>query len=418
MAGENLMLHKIKRLLKWLAVALAAYLGLVLIAFAWQMIHGRLRNPDADLVKQDMQPAITRIVESAREIVSVNRGPEYRRDAHSKPHGCVRADMEVLQNEEKYRYGIFAKPKKYETWVRFSNGTVPQVPDYKKDARGMAIKVMGVEGEQLLPPELAGGTQDFLMINAPRFFVRRIDEYVELMHDAANEVPFKYFFGGYSVNPFKWKLRQLYIAQSTRTAPPVTPFSTQYFSMSPYKLGPHDIKFSSKSCDVVTVEGINQKHPNLLRESMKKVLQKQDVCMELMVQIRKPDARMPIEDTTVTWSEKESPFVTVARLSFPRQDFDTPEQNRMCEDISMNPWHAIKAHEPISKINEMRKELYLHTAAFRRMRNGVIAKEAKEPASWCDSLEEYCPKTTTETPEPPEETEDASTQEQSSEAGH
>ena len=386
------MLSKIKRLLKWLAVVLAAYLVLVLVVFAWQMIHGRFRDADADLVNQDMKPAVSQIVESVRKIVNIYRRPGYQRDAHSKAHGCLRADMEVLQNDEKYRYGLFAKPARYQTWVRFSNGTTPEVADYKKDARGMAIKVMGVEGKQLLPGQLAGTTQDFLMINSPRFFIRRIDEYMQLEHYVSDGQKFKYFFGGWSLNPFKWKLRQLYVANSTIAAPPVTPFSTQYFSMSPYKLGPHDIKFSSKSCDVVTVEGINQKHPNFLRESLKKVLRKQDVCMELMVQIRNPDARMPIEDTTITWSEKISPFVTVARLSFPRQDFDTPQQNEMCEDISMNPWHAIEPHKPISKVNEMRKELYLHTAAFRRMRNGKILQE---PTSWCDSLPEYCEQATT-----------------------
>lgn len=390
--------HFIKRLVKWLALALAAYLGLVLVAFAWQMINARLRDPDADLVKQEMQPAVTQIVESAREIVNIYRTPEYQRDAHSKAHGCVRANMEVLQNEAQYRYGIFEKPARYEAWVRFSNGTTPAIPDYERDARGMAIKVMGVAGKQLLPTELAGNTQDFLMINSPVFFVRRIDEYQQLMNDTAHGAPFRYFFANYSVNPFKWKLRQLAVALSTRKPPPATPFSTQYYSMSAYKLGPNDIKFSSKSCNVVSVGGIDKKHPNFLRESLKRVLRKQDVCMELMVQIRNPDARMPVEDTTVKWSEKTSPFVTVARLLIPRQDFDTPQQNKMCEDLAMNPWHGIEAHKPIGKINEMRKELYLHTAAFRRMRNGVMLQE---PASWCDTLEEYCPQPVSAEPEEP-----------------
>ncbi len=384
----NRIKHFSKRFLKWLALASAAWLGLVLIALAWQMISAKVRDPDADLVKQEMQPAVTEIVESAREIVSIYRTPEYKRDAHSKAHGCVRANMEVLQNESQYRYGIFAKPARYEAWVRFSNGTTPAIPDYKRDARGMAIKVMGVEGKQLLPAALAGSTQDFLMINSPVFFVRRIDEYQQLMNDTAHGKPFRYFFANYSVNPFKWKLRQLVVALSTRKPPPATPFSTQYYSMSAYKLGPNDVKFSSKACNAISTEGIDDKHPNFLRESLKSVLRKQDVCMELMVQIRDPDARMPIEDTTVEWSEKVSPFVSVARLLIPRHDFDTPQQNRMCEDISMNPWHGIAAHQPIGKINEMRKELYLHTAAFRRMRNGVMLVE---PDSWCDSLKEYCP---------------------------
>jgi hypothetical protein len=71
----------------------------------------------------------------------------------------------------------------------------------------------------------------------------------------------------------------------------------------------------------------------------------------------------------------------------PRQVFDTPEQNEMCEDLSYNPWHGLKDFEPLGKINEMRRELYLATAAFRRGRNDA---PQREPTSWCDALPSHC----------------------------
>jgi hypothetical protein len=106
-----------------------------------------------------------------------------------------------------------------------------------------------------------------------------------------------------------------------------------------------------------------------------------------MLQVQDPDARMPIEDTTVTWSEQVSPFIPVARLFIPRQHFDTPEQNTLCENLSFNPWHGLLAHQPLGYMNLLRRELYLHTAGFRRGRNGV---PPEEPSSWCDSLPSHC----------------------------
>jgi len=126
------------------------------------------------------------------------------------------------------------------------------------------------------------------------------------------------------------------------------------------------------------------------------VLTTQDACFQFMVQFRDPQARMPIQDTTVVWSEKKAPFVPIARVHIPKQEFDTAEQNEMCEDLSFNPWHGVEGQKPLSYINELRRDLYLHTAAYRQVRNGV--KET-EPNSWCDSLAQYCPKTETTTVE-------------------
>lgn len=382
-------LHWTKRIL----IFLAAYATVALLIFTWQMLAGALRDPDADLVDKTAQDTADRltlnaeIVESVRKLVNIYRTPEYQRDAHAKAHGCVRATFEVFESEDIYNHGIFQTPGTYEAWIRFSNGSVPSIPDNKGDARGMAIKVMNVPGQQLLPAPLTGKSQDFVMVNSPAFFVRSIENYRDLEHAAASNRPFSYFLGKYYVNPFQWNLRQLYLGLKSRKKAPPTPLSTQYYSMSPYNLGPHQMKYSAKSCEIYDPVGVDKKDPNLLREGMKRVLRSRDACFQFMVQLRDPDARMPIQDTTVVWSEKKSPFVPVARVHIPKQEFDTPKQNEMCEDMSFNPWHAVEGLEPINYLNELRRDLYLHTAAYRRVKN---AANLKEPKSWCDSLPEYC----------------------------
>lgn len=383
-------------LLKWLkrgvifAIAYAVLFGAVL---GWQMLSHRLASdPDADLLDKSAQDTKDRlsdnaaIIESVREFVTLNRQPQYQRDAHAKGHGCVRATFEVFATK-KYNYGIFAKPATHEAWIRFSNGSVPTLNDPKKDARGMAVKVMGVPGKQLLPPLLAGQTQDFVMITSPRFFIRKISGYKDLEKRTTEGKPFTYFLGDYYLNPFKWNLRELYLGLSTRQKPPATPLSTQYYSASPYQLGPHEIKYSAKACENYQAPGVDRSTPNFLRQAMQKVLQTQDACFQFMVQIRDQDARMPIQDTTVIWSEKKAPFVPVARIHIPQQEFDTPQQNALCEALSFNVWHGTKEMRPLSYFNELRRDLYLHTSAYRNVRNGAAIGE---PKSWCDSLPEYC----------------------------
>lgn len=384
-----------KKILKFVAALAGIYIVLFAGTFSWQMISAGFGDPDADLVDktkidtENRRTDTAAIVESVRKFITVQRTPEYQRDAHAKGHGCVRARFEVPEIESRYNHGIFSKPGTYEAWVRFSNGSVPTLDDPKKDARGMAIKVMNVDGEQLLPDLLAGRTQDFVMIDSPSFFIRSVKGYRELEHVTANGKPFTYFLGPHYINPFKWRLRELYLGLGTRKKPPETPMSTQYFSASPYALGPNEIKYSAKACEVYTAPGVDRTQPNFLRETMKKVLRHRDVCFQFMVQVRDKRARMPIQDTTVVWSEKKSPFVPIARLQIPRQQFDTAAQNEACEDLSFNPWHGVVDMKPLGYINELRRELYLHTAAFRRVRNDATLQ--REPESWCDTLSEYCP---------------------------
>src|SRR5258705_10223501 len=93
------------------------------------------------------------------------------RDAHAGGNGCVEAIFRVDSDITKeLRHGVFATPgKEFNAWIRFSNGNSEVLSPRLPDARGMAIKLMGVDGPKLLDDERE--TQDFVMANNPSFFV-------------------------------------------------------------------------------------------------------------------------------------------------------------------------------------------------------------------------------------------------------
>src|SRR5262245_63822435 len=104
------------------------------------------------------------------------------RDAHPKQHGLVRAEFIVSPNlPEDLRVGIFAQTTNYPAWVRFSNMSDPPKPDIEPDSRGMAIKVMGVEGEKILDTEKNAQTQDFVLMSTDFFVTKGVAEFADLV---------------------------------------------------------------------------------------------------------------------------------------------------------------------------------------------------------------------------------------------
>src|SRR4029077_19136454 len=131
--------------------------------------------------------------------------PPFRRDVHAKAHGCVRADVTVDPKiPHALRAGVFTTPgKSYRAWIRFSSGDTNIQKDSTWDARGMAMKLTGVDGATLLPGPDAG-TQDFVMINSQFFFIRNVEEYAKFARLLADGSRLGYFFNGYSLNPYTW----------------------------------------------------------------------------------------------------------------------------------------------------------------------------------------------------------------------
>lgn len=238
---------------------------------------------EADATKQ-----IVRMIEESVRAEAKNGVA--RRDAHSKAHGCVQAKFNVLHKLPKeVRVGIFEVFRDYPAWIRYSNGSGKVQEDSVGDARGMAIKIMGVENSE-------SGSQDFVMINHPVFFVRNAADYVEFQKALSEDSPVKFFFP--SLNPFSFRLHELRIANEIRSKEVANPLDIQYWSATPYGFGDTAMKFSVRSCSA-TSPFVETSSPNFLRENMQKHLAQDAACFDFMVQLRKNTSEMPIEDPTV-----------------------------------------------------------------------------------------------------------------------
>lgn len=310
-------------------------------------------------------------------------GNTMRRDAHPKSHGCVKATFSVLPDlDAPLAQGVFKRGKSYDAWIRFSNGNEdPNRPDYKGDGRGMAIKLMGVEGATLLERDRDTRTQDFIMISHPVFLINDPKDYESLVGAVNSDNSFVKFFSPVLL-PFAMGLDGTRIALDTTSLKIDNPLKTRYWSMVPYQLGlgtkKKAIKFSAAPCSPHEHHVPEIARDNFLREAMVKALTIGNACMNFMVQVRTTDS-MSVEDSQTEWPESQSLFRKVATIEIPQQTFNSPEQNRFCEDLSFNPWHAMPDHKPLGAINRMRKSIYDHISRVRRKFNNV---EGREPTSF------------------------------------
>jgi hypothetical protein len=312
------------------------------------------------------------IEESVRKQYSAGSA---RRDAHPKAHGCVKAEFNIVDTlPEALSKGMFVPGKTYQAWIRFSNGSGdPTRADIKRDARGVAIKVLGVPGKKLLEDEADATTQDFIMINHPVFFATDPARYLSFMNDANSG----HFYRKLLI-PFDLGAKGTRIALETRRSKISNPLQARYWSMVPYQLGTgperQAVKYSVRSCSTVVDPMPKKPSHDFLRAALRDTLQTADACMEFLVQPR-TSSSMDVEDSRIEWKETQAPFFKVATIRIPQQTFDTPQQNAFCENLSFTPWHALPEHKPLGVTNRLRKVIYANISRVRHEMNDTQREE-------------------------------------------
>jgi hypothetical protein len=322
---------------------------------------------------------IAQIAETLSQKVRHDYPPGKRalRDAHPKGHGTVRAEFIVHDNlPEKCRHGVFKEPHTFHAFVRFSSTGLERVqPDTTKDAHGMAIKLMGVKGKKILPQEENEETQDFIMVSYDVFFIRNVHDFTFFATALREQRMLSFFFGW---NPFKWRIHEFWRAFRS-IAPVGNPLQIRYWSQTPIHLGERAIKYSANS-RMPRVDGIpRHAGPDFLTEAMQRQLNDEDVEFDFMVQFQTDPDSMPIEDPTIRWHESESPFITVATVRIPRQQFDSPARMEFGDNLSFTPWHALPEHRPLGGIQRARRIVY---ETISKLRHGLNNAPRKEPTSF------------------------------------
>lgn len=390
-------INKIVNLVKKRKKTSSAILLLLLLSFYLKGQDNKLNNGIYEPPEE--KTYIANIISSAVSMVDLShkkalaaeataeqdKSVTYHRDVHAKAHGCLKATFSVEKNlSANLRYGVFKEPKDYQAWIRYSSGDTQFQADSKRDARGMAIKLMNIDQPTLLIDPQDTGSQDFVMINNDVFFIPTVKQYMEFMQYQAVGDKFGYFFNNFSWNLLSWHFRQFYLGASTLKSAPKSLLTEQYHSLSAYRLGPNQfMKYSAKACSSNKADKVDRDKPNFLRTELEKNLGQNSACFDFLVQLQNPSKNMPVEDTTVKWQEEDSPFIKVATVTIEPQAFNSPEQNAFCENLSFTPWHGTKDIEPVGGINRLRKAVYDGISRYRHGKNGIVKQE---PKGWCLQL--------------------------------
>lgn len=296
-----------------------------------------------------------------------------RRDQHPKAHGCARAVFTVLDGlPEDLCHGLFRSPRSYDAWVRFSSSSPLMTPDTKRDAHGMAIKLLGVHGPKVLDDEQDAQTQDFVLANSDAFFVRSAKDYAEFARALTGGRLLSFFFG---LNPLRCRLHEMSNMLTAVGKRIRNPLQIRYWSQTPYRLGTGAVKYSARPTSDVRDPAPDAPGPDFLKQALTTTLLREEVVFDFLVQTQADPVRMPVEDPTVVWDERVSPFRRVATLRFPVQDCNTPERHAFAENLSFNPWHSLTEHRPLGGTNRIRRQVYAMISSIRRARNGVSTEE-------------------------------------------
>ena len=285
-------------------------------------------------------------------------GGKPARALHAKGIG-VTAELTVLPDLPPHaRQGLFATPATYPAYVRYSNGAGTRQADTVGDVRGVAIKVVGVEGKKIIPGMENAKTQDFLLIRTPAIPFRDAHEFVKVVTAATNRLLLlPRVLSRLGVGRTLELLPKL--ARSVGS-PMLSLATTPYFSAAAIRCGDHAVRYAllPHATDVPAKPGTS---PDYLGEELGVRLKRGPVGYDVRLQFYVDAARTPIEDFSVEWLEVDAPPVTVARLTLPQQDVATPRGRRVAdyvEELSFDPWHALEAHGPLGNVMRARNHAY------------------------------------------------------------
>jgi hypothetical protein len=327
------------------------------------------RNPETRLCQEIPVPDEAGLTTAIKDAMSRYTESEYQgriaeRAGNTKTYGVVRGEFRVLPDiPTAYKHGIFAEPKTYPAWIRFGGPGPASPPDIADSGiLSIGIKLMGVPGEKLLADEQA--TQDFTGISCPTFTTPNIIENLKLQKQIYKRTPVFYFVNPIDSHILDMTMQGIYARMNT------CPLEVRYWSCVPYLLGEGQaMKYSVRPCSKGKTKIPWNPPDDWLRQSMAMTLSNTDAEFDFSIQLQTNPKRMPLEDASIEWPERLSPFVTVAKIRIPKQEFRSEAQTKFARELSYNPWHCIAEHRPLGNQNRARFLIYSELSRLRQAMN-------------------------------------------------
>ena len=279
---------------------------------------------------------------------------------HAKTIGLAEATFKVEGSVDDtlpahLQVGIFATPgKKYQAWVRFTNGSGSLNSDAKKDARGMAIKIINDQ-----PDQVSWKEHDIIMFNVPIFIPAKAAWQLMGVKSVLGSFFQFVIFGTLLVLRFFPK--SIWFLKNVRIRTPNV-LEECYFSATPFSYGTKAIKWHARPLKLISDTMPEHPSENFLRERLANDLIYKKVSFALYVQFQENERSEPIEDTGVEWKTQ---FQKVATITLIPQDILTDERTHKDFVTSYSPGCTHPDHKPLGEINQLRQRVYEHLAKKR-----------------------------------------------------
>lgn len=267
----------------------------------------------------------------------------------------VNADLPPHLNQ-----GVFVAGAQYECLLRLSDASWTVHSDASPDIHGIGLSLRGVSGPGALGFET--DRQDFLFTERSVFGFATSREFGALVKAASQGQAAlgKFFIATYG--PIKGPLMAAKMATESK---PFLGFATSTFNtLVALQVGPYAARVQLAP---------RQRRRNVkaivnYTDDIKKRLRKADLVYDVNLQFFVDEKTTPIEDGSVEWSEKISPYVPVAVLTIPVQNCDSPSGQELSTQIEadhFDPWSALVEHKPLGEIMRARKATYFSSVTNR-----------------------------------------------------
>ncbi len=351
-----------------------------------------------------------------RDVRAIQEGAAARnggvaRGFHAKAHACVKGTfhVHVPAGRDDLRVGLFAEDLDYPVYTRFSNGVGFSQSDKSADVRGLALKVVGTpgsplaSGKKILAGQETATTQDFLMTNGATTPAPDSEQFVRFgkaMSDAMADGgrggivgPIEALLetGGYLLRPANTRVREYLLHKALPDAlTHGSMLGEQFWTGGALALGIADgdpLTAAARGAFKATaiageLDGRGRCVPvgrlprpldaSYFRTDLTTRLAGGQACIDFQIQLQRDPSKQPIEDTSVEWRERDTPFVSVAHVTIPAKSLGSAEANAeeaACNELGFTPWHALEQHRPLGNIMRARKPVY---EGSRERRGGVV----------------------------------------------
>jgi hypothetical protein len=316
------------------------------------------------------------------------------RSVHAKAHGLLNAELVIDSGlPPTLAQGLFARAGNYPVLMRFSTIPGDILADSISVPRGLAIKILGVDGARL-PGSEGDSTQDFVMVNAPAFSASTAKAFLKnlkLLAKTTDKAEGLKKVLSAALRGAETLLEAVGGESGTLKAlgghPETHILGETFYSQAPLRYGDYIAKISLApvSPELVALTdaplNVNGK-PNGLRGAVKAFFAADTAVWELRAQLCTDLDKMPVEDSSKVWPEDLSPYLTIGRLTARPQDTWSAQNVAAIDDgMSFSPWHGITAHQPLGSIMRVRREVYKSSADFRGTRNGCPMHEPRAAQS-------------------------------------